>query len=545
MPSASQEDVASRRKLSQRGSESGRRKDNAPVRSSYWQTGGAASSSGDAALGDATATRSTERRPSQAEEFLAPIDAEITSPAEYFAAQRSSRASMSSRASLRRSASARRSRDDGTLHGDAGVAGANNQKGGSSSSAARASSATPPSGGEPANLMRGVASRSNRSNCVEMVPAIGVRMFGNIAGFAGLGIGYGFAKLEGVLLGTEMADCKSFQLACNGMLSANGIVPTAIYERSETDVAPLPTDEAELAAILRNEPIMVSNHVTYLDVMVLPVVLNMPKFVSKSEVLSWPLFGRLGKDLDYIWVDRTSKDSRESTVQAIAGHASKWKKGDRPLVLFPEGTTSSGRDLLEFKKGAFVSGKPVRPVVLKYTGAWDPANTDYREAESDTDTEHTQAPGDKRIVHYKEGDWAAQFVGHLTHSCIVFVLRPYVPNAEERANPELYAANVRAVMLKRVQELGRVFSRRGDSGARAAERIMDYRRRRAMRKQVKREKSGAVERTKSSGAGSAMEASPSRASRRERANNSQAQRIGYLEERSPSPPPSRAAAPAP
>ena len=38
----------------------------------------------------------------------------------------------------------------------------------------------------------------------------------------------------------------------------------------------------------------------------------------------------------------------------------------RPMLLFPEGTTTSGRCLLPFKTGAFLAGLPVQPVILRY-----------------------------------------------------------------------------------------------------------------------------------------------------------------------------------
>lgn len=39
----------------------------------------------------------------------------------------------------------------------------------------------------------------------------------------------------------------------------------------------------------------------------------------------------------------------------------------RPLVVFPEGTTTNGRFLLHFRIGAFRAGLPVQPVLLSYT----------------------------------------------------------------------------------------------------------------------------------------------------------------------------------
>ena len=40
-------------------------------------------------------------------------------------------------------------------------------------------------------------------------------------------------------------------------------------------------------------------------------------------------------------------------------------KVDMPLLIFPEGTVSSGRFLLEFKKGAFEGLYPLKPYLIK------------------------------------------------------------------------------------------------------------------------------------------------------------------------------------
>ncbi len=37
-----------------------------------------------------------------------------------------------------------------------------------------------------------------------------------------------------------------------------------------------------------------------------------------------------------------------------------------PMMLFPEGTTTNNKYLMPFKRGAFVAGVPVQPLVLKY-----------------------------------------------------------------------------------------------------------------------------------------------------------------------------------
>ena len=37
-----------------------------------------------------------------------------------------------------------------------------------------------------------------------------------------------------------------------------------------------------------------------------------------------------------------------------------------PLLIFPEGGTTNGTSLINFKKGAFIAEKTVRPVILKW-----------------------------------------------------------------------------------------------------------------------------------------------------------------------------------
>merc|ERR1712226_1434129 len=107
--------------------------------------------------------------------------------------------------------------------------------------------------------------------------------------------------------------------------------------------------------------------------------------------------------MDTVFVDRSDGDSRHATMEAIKTHCSEWCLGQRPMLIFPEGTTTNGEGILEFKKGAFVAGVPVRPVLLVYTGQWDPASTTYK----------ATSKGLKKI---SDTEWATQFLGHLVHS---------------------------------------------------------------------------------------------------------------------------------
>merc|ERR1719399_1901035 len=101
--------------------------------------------------------------------------------------------------------------------------------------------------------------------------------------------------------------------------------------------------------------------------------------------------------MNFIFVDRGSKDSRQATLKAIQDHVESWKPGDRPLLIFPEGTTSNGTGLTDFRKGAFVPGVPVRPILLSYAGDWVAA-THYREANG-------------RVERTSDQEWAENYFG--------------------------------------------------------------------------------------------------------------------------------------
>jgi len=84
----------------------------------------------------------------------------------------------------------------------------------------------------------------------------------------------------------------------------------------------------------------VGNHVSYLDIVVLGSVLNVP-FVAKREVAGWPLIGLIGKLGQTMFIDR--KAARNAGQRDAV--AARLGAGER-LILFPEGTSSSGDRVL-------------------------------------------------------------------------------------------------------------------------------------------------------------------------------------------------------
>merc|ERR1712070_117289 len=180
---------------------------------------------------------------------------------------------------------------------------------------------------------------------------------------------------------------------------------------------------------------IVANHVSYLDGPILAYLFGNPKIVAKAEARNTPMFGRVMDDMEVIFVQRNDPNSREATKAAIRQHSSDWRPGQRPLLVFPEGTTRNGKVLSPFRTGAFEGGVPVRPVIIVYTGQFDPSNPKFRE------TAHG-------IEEMSDAAWAAKLLTHLSNSVHIRVLAPYIPNEDEQADPYLYASNVQSFMAK-------------------------------------------------------------------------------------------------
>ncbi|XP_073123070.1 lysophospholipid acyltransferase LPEAT2-like [Henckelia pumila] len=110
-------------------------------------------------------------------------------------------------------------------------------------------------------------------------------------------------------------------------------------------------------------PIVVSNHVSYIDPIFFFYEL-FPTIVSSESHDSMPFVGTIIRAMQVIYVDRFSRSSRKLAVNEIKRKASS-NRFPR-LLLFPEGTTTSGRALISFQLGAFIPGFTVQPVVVRY-----------------------------------------------------------------------------------------------------------------------------------------------------------------------------------
>jgi len=90
--------------------------------------------------------------------------------------------------------------------------------------------------------------------------------------------------------------------------------------------------------------LLVSNHLSYIDVFVLFSQLRC-LFVAKSDVKSWPLFGFIIRTSGILFIDR----ERKRDVTRVNKLISKNTNSNQGIILFPEGTTSPGFDVLPFR----------------------------------------------------------------------------------------------------------------------------------------------------------------------------------------------------
>ena len=114
-----------------------------------------------------------------------------------------------------------------------------------------------------------------------------------------------------------------------------------------------------------SDGLVVSNHLSYLDIVIISSV--MPCFfVSKAEIKRWPYFGEAARSGGTIFIDRKS---RASTAEVAAQIGERLKLAI-PVLLFPEGTSSDGAQVLRFHSSLFepavAARTPVTAVAVRY-----------------------------------------------------------------------------------------------------------------------------------------------------------------------------------
>jgi len=110
--------------------------------------------------------------------------------------------------------------------------------------------------------------------------------------------------------------------------------------------------------------LFVCNHVSWCDIPVLGGVLP-ARFLSKSEVGQWPLIGFLARQAGTVFIKRGG-----GKISGIVDQLSDILAGGQSVMVFPEGTTSTGITVLPFHgrllRAAQIAGTPIQPVSIVY-----------------------------------------------------------------------------------------------------------------------------------------------------------------------------------
>jgi 1-acyl-sn-glycerol-3-phosphate acyltransferase len=89
------------------------------------------------------------------------------------------------------------------------------------------------------------------------------------------------------------------------------------------------------------------------------------RFVAKSEVAQWPIFGWMAKQLGTVFIRRDSSRHARQVVEQMADVLK-----TESICIFPEGTSTDGATVLPFKPNLFESAilgqRPVFPMAIQY-----------------------------------------------------------------------------------------------------------------------------------------------------------------------------------
>ena len=114
--------------------------------------------------------------------------------------------------------------------------------------------------------------------------------------------------------------------------------------------------------------VIISNHQSILDILIINCLRYRFKWISKIENMKRPILGWYLKMADYITVDRGDQESKEKMIE----ESYEYLKNNISIMLFPEGTRSPDREIKFFKRGAFQlaisADKPILPVLIDGTG---------------------------------------------------------------------------------------------------------------------------------------------------------------------------------
>ena len=113
-------------------------------------------------------------------------------------------------------------------------------------------------------------------------------------------------------------------------------------------------------------PLIVANHVSWVDDVALLALFPRVRAVAKAEVATWPVVGGWARRSGTVFLDRGSLRGLPASVAEVTTIL----RSGVPVLLHPEGTTACGAELGRFRPAFFQAavdaGAPVCPVALRY-----------------------------------------------------------------------------------------------------------------------------------------------------------------------------------
>ncbi len=109
----------------------------------------------------------------------------------------------------------------------------------------------------------------------------------------------------------------------------------------------------------------VANHISWADIHALNSLIPL-RFIAKSDIKSWPVFGYLVAKANTLFIDRGKRQQAGHIVEISSASLI---AGDN-LCFFPEGTTTDGTLVLPFKssvlQAAITAETHIWPIAIRY-----------------------------------------------------------------------------------------------------------------------------------------------------------------------------------
>ena len=119
--------------------------------------------------------------------------------------------------------------------------------------------------------------------------------------------------------------------------------------------------------------LLLVNHISWIDIFALNAAMP-TRFVAKAEIGAWPVMGTLVTLAGTLYIERGRRHAVHATNQRVRDRL----LAGESVAVFPEGTTTDGRQLLPFHSNLVASalevGCDVWPVALRYTQRGQPTS---------------------------------------------------------------------------------------------------------------------------------------------------------------------------